>query len=260
MASDNVFYLGPPSIKQPFRCKEDFASAARAVLAALDLLTPALQSGRVSLCIDAELSVTKAYNGVVFDAALDAIRGLPESRDIVVRWHRIRTSHGLNFQSDVKCRAKMAFRGVEYIWYYDLCESVVSRSYCWLSFSGSPLGKFSSIQVGFAGGNLNFVNIASCHDSLLKVIPEYEPNPKHRKKGYHDGERNVWVSPMPLSDGAAQDLLLRSIFFSGCRWACSLSGENYYRFVKTYVDRHVYHGFQVSESAVPPKALSLLNG
>jgi hypothetical protein len=86
--------------------------------------------------------------------------------------------------------------------------------------------------------------------------PRYEASKKHRTVGYFlAGE---WVSPMPLDDRTAQEVLMTSAQGGSDRYA--LHQGQYYRFPRTHIDREIFHGFLITRGQVPPTALEDIEG
>lgn len=258
MSDRNIFFIGQPCIKQPFVDRAKFLSAIRNVLDGIQYLVPALQKKRVFLFIDSSLSLAFSYRGLRFDEALSELHGLPGGADTIVRWHKIRTSYSSNFE-ETACRAKVVFGGSDFYWIYSLNKVVLDRSFCWLSFEGTPLSKFSMVEIGRAGGHSCKVAVVSGENGLYQITPRYEASPKHGAKAYFDNATREWVAPMPLEGSQAQDLLLISVPFGTSRWAFFRARNEYFRFVRTYPGRSVYHGFQVNVGDVPAQVISLLN-
>lgn len=92
---------------------------------------------------------------------------------------------------------------------------------------------------------------------IKHFFPTYEANPKHRLHPYKaNGEL---VSPMPLNDKQAGDLLLmaKGIDHEGDKWGYHEESGNFIRYKRTHPDRPVYHGFVCNEVDVPDQIRKL---
>lgn len=136
----------------------------------------------------------------------------------------------------------------------DIGEDLFRSESKWLSFSGMVL--FEQRRLYVVSGDLRAgVSIENAFDlnGFQPLWPRYEPSEKHRKTGYYrDG--GEWVSPMPLDEQAAQDVLMTSAPDGNNRYAFH-KGE-YYRFPRTHFDQEVFHGFLISRNDVPAALLA----
>jgi hypothetical protein len=122
----------------------------------------------------------------------------------------------------------------------------------WLSFGGTKLNMQRRLRIRENGSALISVINASDLNAFQLWWPRYEASEKHRKTGYFraGGE---WVSPMPLDDHTAHEVLMTSVEHCGDRYA--RHGSEYYRFPKTHPDGEIYHGFLVKRDEIPDSVL-----
>lgn len=126
----------------------------------------------------------------------------------------------------------------------------------WLSFGGTPLNQRSELSIlprhlGSATGVKNASDLAS----FRVWWPRYERSHKHRNEGYWraGGE---WVSPMPLDDDTAQEILLTSVSLGDDRYA--IYRGQYFQFPRTHTDSEIFHGFAVDPGEVPGTVVARL--
>ncbi|EIZ85451.1 hypothetical protein WYO_1817 [Methylobacterium sp. GXF4] len=84
-------------------------------------------------------------------------------------------------------------------------------------------------------------------ENFIGMWPQFEASPKHKKIGYT--MNGVYISPMSLSDNDAQAALLLSIDYQGERFVRFKSVI--YRFLRTHMDRDIYHGFEIKSTECP---------
>jgi hypothetical protein len=124
----------------------------------------------------------------------------------------------------------------------------------WLSFGGTRLNEQPRLNIWREDCRI-LISVMNASDlnGFQSWWPRYEASEKHGKIGYFraGGE---WVSPMPLDDSTAQEVLMTSLSIGNDRYAF-YRGE-YYRFTKTHPDREVFHGFSVTRGDVPADLLN----
>lgn len=101
------------------------------------------------------------------------------------------------------------------------------------------------------------VSFVSGLEATRQALPRYAPNPKHKRREYTRAGAES-VSPMTLSDPEAQLLLLQALGGGRSLYSYHSESRKYYRFVRTYPDREIFHGFEIKEAEVPIKTLKLL--
>lgn len=127
----------------------------------------------------------------------------------------------------------------------------------WISFSGDALFDYNWLRVQPDSKEAITIRNSTSIEDWRECWPAYERSGKHRSEPYvrETGER---VSPMQLSDSEALQLLLVSVEHEGERFACR-EGV-YFRFLRTYPDREVFHGFMIPAEQVPREIADLLQG
>jgi hypothetical protein len=133
-------------------------------------------------------------------------------------------------------------------------SEIVGDATHWISFEGTRIFRCGNIRV-HRGSIANTVVRANAESSktVESWIPRFEASRKHNVRGYTS--RRGIVSPMDLTEKEAQHALAHSIKhqhderYGYCRQA-------FYAFYLTRTDgtQTVFHGFRVSEDAVPNEA------
>ena len=129
-------------------------------------------------------------------------------------------------------------------------EWISPNTNLWLSFGGIPLTESTTLDISHSGNEIDKVRNAHDLPSLMPMLPRYEPSAKHRAKAYTTEDGEV-VSPMPLNEAEAQNLLLISVLDATDRWAYHNGLRKCFRFKVTQVQVDIYHGFQVERHEVP---------
>jgi hypothetical protein len=126
----------------------------------------------------------------------------------------------------------------------------------WLSFGGKPLNTRPLLRVLREDDNTLISVVNACGlNAFRQLWPRYEPSKKHGKHGYHAAGGD-WVSPMPLGDEAAQEVLMTSVGHGDDRYAAR-EGE-YYRFPRTHPGQDIFHGFSIFREDIPAVVLVAL--
>lgn len=224
------------------------------MVSCLKFARPALQHKRARLIYDDTVEARSlTVGGVGFLAEINAL----SNRDTRVQWFLYTKNYALRASSELCLVVVSDYDGEPGDVEGFLRQELVVQDAKWLSFGGTVLSDQPRLNVtGRESGSRISLQNASTLLAFKNWWPRYEASPKHRKEGYWaSGE---WVSPMPLDNQIAQEVLLTSILSGNDRYA--LHAGEYYRFPLTHPGQQVYHGFSVDENEVPQDVLGGLRG
>jgi hypothetical protein len=245
----NVFALNALSAGGQCHTDEEIKNVMTSLLEAIDFMWPAVQAERMKLVYDASIENNQLVQGESFPASIGRMRRFSDDGpDLAKKWYiytRQRaidvTDEGLEVELECCANSFDRFDGT-------VSSSCVTDASHWLSLGSWPVGIATRYRITTTAGAILKDN---AHDAagIRRLIPNFEPSPKHRTESYWDSDRNEQVAAMPLDRGTAQKVLLTGVLCGGDIFGKHESTNDLYRFIKT--GGNTYHGFQVDKSDVP---------
>ena len=211
------------------------------LVATLDMMLRAIKHERVRLFVDPEID-----NLIVIgpDQSLAHWLGRCADRDLVRKWYLYSRNHAASLCGDTVETSVSLERTFAANVTGNVCSEAVDESVKWLSVGFSMFVASSLfLKTEFDQAPKEVENAFSVQSARL-WWPIFEPSPKHRREGYHNS-KGEYVSPMPLNDFQAQEALDTSVEVSEERFS-EYNGNNF-RFLKTYPDKNIFHGFLIVE-------------
>jgi hypothetical protein len=246
-------FINPLSANRQSYAREDVERLVEEIVACFGYVRPALEHGRIQIIYDdliEQRSLTQDSTSLLGDL------NLIKNRDLVRQWFlfvKNRANRNLSDPWSVAIYGvSVETDGVT----GDVRKDAVVNDARWLSFGGTPLNQRSELSVLPTHLEVaTAVNNASDVTSFRMWWPRYERSPKHKHEGYWraGGE---WVSPMPLDDDTAQEILLTSVVSGNDRFAIYRS--QYFQFARTYSKSEIFHGFSVDPGDVPGSIIAQL--
>lgn len=223
-------------------CIQEFVSM-------LEYMKPTLQSKRNVVYYDNALDNTNLELGQPFIATINKV-----DSELKRKWFIYRKNH---FRNCCESEINVTIAGTPAISGNVAADLLrIQAGDAWLSFSGHMSLKTSQIQIQHSSTN-QVVAHASILAHVQKLLPQYEPNSKHKKEDYL-GPKGDLVSAMPLSDQAAGKLLLSAVQDGDDLVAFHEKRSEHYRFKLTYPNKKIYHGFRIKEVDIPAHVLKQL--
>lgn len=221
--------------------QDELQSSLAEVIGCLDTALYALIHGAAVLWFDAQIEDRPIMeNGGTLRAVINRLE-----RDFVKKWYlytRNRATLVDGEASEIEVTSAASpdrIRGVVY-------EKPLQGNAYWVSFSGVSVFQTDQLLIRrVTSGEEVAVGNAARVDVFQLWWPRYESSPKHGRTGYRAAS-GEWVSPMPLDDAEAQKALDISEDVGGARIA-TYQGRQF-RFMLTYPNRNVYHGFEPTAS------------
>jgi hypothetical protein len=239
-------FLNPLSVNRQSYASEDVEALVEEIVACFRYVRPALEHGRIQIIYDdliEQRGLTQESTSLLGDL------NLIKNRDLVRQWFLFVKNRAKRNLSDpwsvIIYGVSVEIDGVT----GDVRKDAVAHDARWLSFGGTPLNQRSELSVLPTHFQVaTAVNNASDVASFRVWWPRYERSPKHKHEGYRraGGE---WVSPMPLDDDTAQEVLLTSVASGDDRYA--IYQGQYFQFPRTHSDVEIFHGFAVDPGGVP---------
>lgn len=216
-----------------------FGEELRHCISAVDLMIVAIQHNQACLYIESEIeNIPILPNGDTFARCLANLT----DKDLVRKWYLYSRNRSaplsaqkVSVSAAVSVDAATTYDGV-------VCVESIADSVRWISARMSP---FDQNLICLRADKQDFwtTKINSCRaDDMRHWWPTFEPSPKHRREGYWS-QRGDYISPMPLSVSQAQEALDMSVE-NGNERTSNYKGLKL-RFLKTFPDRQIYHGFIV---------------
>jgi hypothetical protein len=210
---------------------------------------PALQHKRARLIYDDLIEKNGLMRGGAgFVSDINQVR----NRDIARQWFLFVKNRSVRAESEPCMVSLVGTAGTVEI-AGEIRRELVQINSKWLSFRGTPFSERVALDISSETLGIRLSLANAWHLISFKAWwPEYQPSEKHRKEGYWraGGE---WVSPMPLNNDQAQAALLTSVLFGNERF--SAFGNRYFRFLRTYPDKNIYHGFEVDWGDLPNQVI-----
>ena len=218
------------------------------IISCFQYIRLALEHDRATLIYDDSIEQRGLVRGS--GGILSEINNLP-NRDLRIQWFLYTKNHAV--RADLKfCTIIIVDADNDQSLKGEIRDELLSAGVKWLSFGGSHINEQTELEVSTEVDSINrSIPNAFCLETFVRWWPQYEASPKHRKQGYFEG--GEWVSPMPLDERTAQDVLMISIIGGTERYGY-YQGE-YYRFPRTHADREIFHGFSITRADVPPAVL-----
>lgn len=210
-------------------------------------LLPAIERGRIRLVYDVRIEDRQLSTGQHLQSSISTL-----DPDIKKQWYIYTKNHAHQASCVLVVPASITPKPD-----FDLTNNPISQDLLhqhakWLSFSGQQWTETPEYGITSTSHQNFLIKNAHNLDSLIPILPRYEESPKHHRDPYHaNGE---YVSPMPLAENEAAQLLLISVpdQTGTDRWAFHETRRKYYRFKLTHVHQNIYHGFEVESIEVPP--------
>jgi hypothetical protein len=236
-------FINPLSANYQHVVTSQVETAVASIVACFRFIRLAVASRRVRLIYDDSIetrSLMANSNGIIAE-----IGALP-NKDLRTEWYLYTKNHAMRAKSDLTA---VVVSGGREAMHGTIREELTAEGARWLSFGGTALNERHDLSVAKEDGSSQ-TEVANAFDleTFARWWPKYEANPKHRKEGYvrEGGER---VSPMPLDDHTAQQVLMMSVSDGGDRFG--FYRGQYYRFCRTHIDQEVFHGFSVAREDIP---------
>ena len=239
--------LNSLSVAGQARSEQEIEPLIFDVVEAFKKLLPGLEVGTVELLVDPSIDHRPIMGSQPLISAVNHIR----DRDVRVQWFiYVKNRARLISEDSTSIMVEIGGHSLE----ASLPGSFVATCGHWISFPGVPAFACGVANVVRKDDSQAFqIRNASRPKTVEAWLPHYEASPKHRRTEYYlAGEL---VAKMDLQQHAAQKVLHRSLLVGTERYGTD--GINYYEFKLTRVDgeRHVYHGYQIEEAAVPQTAM-----
>ena len=216
-------------------------------------MLPAIKRGRIRLVYDACIEDRQLSSGQHIKSSISAL-----DPDIRKQWYVYTKNHARQASSDLVEPTSIIPEPKFYMAKNPISQDLLHQHTKWLSFSGQQWTESPEYAITATSHQNHSIKNAHNLDSLIPILPRYEKSPKHHRVSYCvNGE---YVSPMPLEENEAAQLLLISVpdQTGTDRWAFHETCEKYYRFKLTHVHQNIYHGFEVENTEVPVVITQLL--
>jgi hypothetical protein len=243
-----TFSLNPLSASRQCFDTNQLSAVVKNVLNCFDYLLPAIGKRRVRIVYDPILEQRELIQNQNFHSS---INNIPDGGDpdLAKKWYIYTMNRSELPSMEAIVHADVRPLVGDGVLSGDINEELTQNASHWLSFGGGIVHESRDLRV--TAGATGTVEIKNAHDiaSVMPLLPRYEASPKHRQEAYwENGER---VSPMPLTHGDAQSLLLVSCEHGNDRWAYHESKRKCYCFKATDVQQGLFHGYEVEMEEVP---------
>lgn len=223
----------------------DFEQSLLQIVNCLSYVIPLVKLNKLNIFYDEQVAdVTCLISGESFVSCLSKV----SDRDLRQKWYLYTRNNCIVAEGDSYSVAISSHKDKDKENPLLLKKDFFSNGVNWVSFDG--LVFFSEIRyfIKGSGNNITEIRNAVSFQDFAAMWPIYEASPKHKKEGYYRS-KGVYVSPMTLSHDEAQSALLSSIEIRGERFA--RVGNKYVRYLKTYIDKEIYHGFEIDKDNFP---------
>lgn len=242
--------LNPLSANCQCHSAEECFAAVSAYVDCCEYCWPALRAKRVKLLFDDHVEQRFLVGSENFLASIARCKGAKGGADLVKKWYLYTRNRSAVVPNESEVEIELKTNGIGSSVKGSVYKPLHDDISHWISFSGDVVCSANELIVSSSHGERTIRNCADI-ESFRTWLPRYEPNPKHRAKAYTAAGGEV-VSPMPLSEAEAQELLLTSLSDNGgTRWAFHKETLKYYCFQRTHVDQEVFHGYVEAEEKVP---------
>lgn len=242
-------FINPLSISMETSSPKVLEQAIKSFNYCFHYCKESISAENLIIYVDAHLYFTPVFESLLLKQALSNI-----SRDERTLFYKHITKSKLLIIQDDNDSIDISISADDYESIYGKAHrKLCNENTRWFSFLGKKI--FSEYQLNVNHVSRNAVHNHSNLDAFKKLLPIYEPNPKHRLEPYSiNGEI---VSPMTVSDEIASQLLIaaKGIHLDGDRWSYCRDRNLLIRFKRTYTDRCVYHGFECQKEDVPDSIL-----
>jgi hypothetical protein len=254
----SIYCLNPLSANEQCHSHAQIADAVRGVIKCIEHLLPAIRAKRALVIYDWRIEGRELQTGERLSASIASLRTTDRfGGDLARLWYSYMKNHAKK-ASDDSVELRVTAMGVQEALAGQAALELLDANKTWISLAGTAICEKDALNVNREDSPQ--VTVPNVFDtaSLVLKLPKYEPSPKHRKTAYWDAARGEMVAPMAIEPVDAAKLLLISVEFSNDRWAYCEATRTFVRFKITHADQRIYHGFQVGEAEVPPKAFALL--
>ncbi len=249
----NEIFLNPLSVDRQCHTPKDAEDAINLIVRCFNYILTAIKRQNVKIFYDDTIETRPLRrSGSNLKSDIDMLK----NRDLRRQWYIYTRNHAQYAELDL-CLVKVSCDNRELIGVEGAVRQDLIRSDArWLSFGGVALFNQSKLIVHREDSELP-ISITNAFDfcGFRDWWPRYAASSKHGTSGYYR-PGGVWVSPMQLADGTAQEALLISISVGNLRYAF-YQGE-YLEFRRTYPDREIFHGFSVSREDIHPSLRKLI--
>lgn len=242
------------SANNQFQCTNDLETNFDKLINTISYLLPAIKKERTFILFDHQIETRSLMHGDDFRKTLNSIKHTSTGKDIVQKWYLYTRNHCIPNNSEL----------IDIEIHSNTCSEVssgqaanIENNLILLSLGGSELTESSEIILKSNRAIENLKNAYS-PDTIYPLTPRYLPSDKHRTEEYW--ANGVKVSPMPLNEQEAQELLLESIKLETDYWGYRNKCGSFYRYKRTHVDKLIFHGFKVEENEVPHHLIKKLVG
>jgi hypothetical protein len=244
----NSFLLNTLSTQTQFNTIDEAHKAIRDVVECLKYISPALSSKRQKLIVDMSLDHRDIVKGI---SVIQAINSLPKrtDRDIRTIWFLYTKKQATKANTDIvdvtiestdhTCTQTISGKSTK--------DFLIAHSGI-ISFGGCELTKSTTLQIKSNGKTLTAEN-AHMLAHIRRLVPKYQPSPKHQKEAYYDHKRHEQVAAMPLPPDVAHEVLLAGLPHGNDYVGLHGPSGKFIRFKLT--GGNEYHGFEVSDNEVP---------
>lgn len=237
-------FLNPLSLNGTCNTPSDVLEVVKPIIDCVKYCTPMIEVGNAEAYIDPRIDSNKFVDDETINQSISRI-----DNDYKTLWYIYTKNKMTLLDWESVSEVEVSNLG-ENTTSGEVHSDLVNQDGSWLSFNMSNLFSNQQLNVLCEGRDTTKTNISSL-EQMVEFLPFHEHNPKHRREAY-TREGGEYVSPMPLDQNNAQELLLRSVLDDGGdRWAKHNASDKYYRFKKTHIDRNVYHGFQTTIADIP---------
>ena len=244
-----VFALNTLSVGQQCYSDAEIRATVSALIEGIDFVWPAVQSERVKLVYDSRIEAKELLKGELLLATISRLNSFSDNgTDLIKKWYLYTkkraedvTDEGVEITVECINGSFPAMAGTVSNYYIDDAAN-------WLSFGSWPAGVTDKYVVTTPIEKIH-KNNACDKTGVRRLVPIYQPSPKHRFESYWDHQRSELVAAMPLDADTAQRVLLAGISHNNDIFSLHAPTNSLYRFVLTRGNE--YHGFQVRNDEVP---------
>lgn len=241
-------FVNTLSANGQFQTRRDAQDALAALISCFQLLRPAISVGTIGICYDSNIERRALLKGSAsISACLASI-----DRDLRQRWYfytrRCRYAE-VHYLEHTLVGEGETIRG--------LASAEIIDSKILAGFGGSPACTADMVELRDEASGRQAA-CRSVHEAtgLKRLLPRYEPNPKHRAAPYWS--HGELISPMSVNEDDAQSALFAAIS-DGSGHYYGAHGSKLLKFVLTGDSGGpVYHGYEVKIGEVPEGILSQL--
>lgn len=250
------FCVNPLAAAGQFRKSKDVHIALMDIVECFEYLLPALKRGIHQIFYDQRIEERELIAGQHFNASLNALPvGEDDAKSAKRLWFIYTRNHSMQAEWEPESQIQLSKVGIAGTVGGSVSSQLLNNSSHWLSLGGFPLFQETSLTILPTGYTSFEVQNSSRLEHLKVLLPIYERSDKHKREAYYDASGD-YVSPMTLSDDAAQSLLLISTPDADDRVAYHKINKKYYRFKITRLN--IYHGFEIQSNEIPQNTLVTL--